>query len=332
MTAGKIGTQISRYSKRKATYSRQRKGSSMGKKERQHLTQLAVCAAIFFSMVVIKLVLPQRMVQLRETLNSVMEQNMDVKAVFSAVGRGISGEQGLSGTLEEVYQAVFHPQDGEAVETAAWDLGLEDTQTLLNQSAQGWQPASWRVEAGKTEEGTENGTQTPPESAQPVESSETTGEASGQATVSQLVCTNLPEGVRMEQAVLDFSYCSPIVGVLSSSFGYREHPIEGEERFHYGVDLAADTGTAVGCFADGTVTAVGESSSLGKYVTVAHENGYSTLYAHCSKTVVNSGASVTRGEKIAEVGETGMATGPHLHFELHNGSEYLNPIYYVTLS
>ncbi|WP_241426671.1 M23 family metallopeptidase [Dysosmobacter acutus] len=306
----------------------------MGKKERQRLTQLAICAAVFFSMVVIKLVLPQRMVQLRETLNSVMEQNMDVKAVFSAVGRGISGEQGLSGTLEEVYQAVFHPQDGEAVETAAWDLGLEETQALLNQSAQGWQPASWRVETGEGEETTESGnvTQEPEESAQPVESGETAGETAGQATVSQLVYTNLPEGVRMEQAVLDFSYCSPIVGVLSSSFGYREHPIEGEEKFHYGVDLAADTGTAVGCFADGTVTAVGESSSLGKYVTVTHENGYSTLYAHCSKTIVNSGASVTKGEKIAEVGETGMATGPHLHFELHNGSDYLNPIYYVTLS
>ena len=92
--------------------------------------------------------------------------------------------------------------------------------------------------------------------------------------------------------------------------------MEGEERFHYGIDLAADTGTAVSCFADGTVTAVGESSSYGKYCIVTHSGGYATLYAHCSRVTASSGAEVARGQKIAEVGETGMATGPHLHFEL----------------
>jgi len=84
--------------------------------------------------------------------------------------------------------------------------------------------------------------------------------------------------------------------------------------------------------ADGTVTAVGESSSYGKYITVAHEGGYSTLYAHCSRIIASSGASVKEGDVIAEVGETGVATGPHLHFELHEGSQYLNPIYYVSLA
>ena len=143
---------------------------------------------------------------------------------------------------------------------------------------------------------------------------------------------NLPENVSLEQAILDFDYCTPVSGTLSSGFGYRNHPIEGEERFHYGVDLAADTGTEVGCFADGVVTAVGESSSYGKYCIVRHDNGFSTLYAHCSKVTASSGASVKEGQKIAEVGETGMATGPHLHFELHEEGVYLNPIYYVTFA
>ena len=79
----------------------------------------------------------------------------------------------------------------------------------------------------------------------------------------------------------------------------------------------------------GTVTAVGESSSYGKYCIVAHEGGYSTLYAHCSRVTASSGTAVKRGQKIAEVGETGMATGPHLHFELQKDGVYLNPIYYV---
>ena len=77
---------------------------------------------------------------------------------------------------------------------------------------------------------------------------------------------------------------------------------------------------------------MGESSSYGKYITVAHEGGYSTLYAHCSRIIASSGASGKEGDVIAEVGETGVATGPHLHFELHEGSQYLNPIYYVSLA
>ena len=63
---------------------------------------------------------------------------------------------------------------------------------------------------------------------------------------------------------------------------------------------------------------------------VAHEGGYSTLYAHCSRITATSGSVVRRGEKIAEVGETGFATGPHLHFELQKDGVYLNPIYYVS--
>ena len=85
-------------------------------------------------------------------------------------------------------------------------------------------------------------------------------------------------------------------------------------------------------FASGTVTAVGDSAELGNYVTVQHEGGFATLYAHCSRIIASSGASVKEGDVIAEVGETGVATGPHLHFELHEGSQYLNPIYYVSLA
>ena len=133
----------------------------------------------------------------------------------------------------------------------------------------------------------------------------------------------------MEQAILGFDYCTPVFGTVSSGFGYREHPVEGEERFHYGLDIAADEGTAVECFADGTVKAVGESSSYGKYVIVSHQGGYDTLYAHCSKITVSSGTAVTEGQTIAKVGQTGIATGPHLHFELHRDGVYLNPVYYV---
>ena len=141
----------------------------------------------------------------------------------------------------------------------------------------------------------------------------------------------LPENASLEQRNLGFAHTSPIVAPLTSPFGWREHPVSGGTRFHYGVDLGAATGTDICAFADGTVYATGDSSSLGYYIMIQHEDGYMTLYAHCSKITVTSGA-VTMGQKIAEVGETGIATGPHLHFELHDGDLYLNPIYYVELA
>ena len=63
---------------------------------------------------------------------------------------------------------------------------------------------------------------------------------------------------------------------------------------------------------------------------VSHDGGYATLYAHCSRISVSSGAAVKEGQTIAQVGETGMATGPHLHFELHQNGTYLNPVYYLS--
>lgn len=138
----------------------------------------------------------------------------------------------------------------------------------------------------------------------------------------------LPTNVLCEVPELPFSYTDPLARGTSSGFGFRLHPIQNEVKFHYGTDIAADTGTAITAFADGTVRAIGENDSYGKYIIIDHADGYSTLYAHCSELCVSSG-SVERGQLIARVGETGAATGPHLHFELQMGQKYLNPEFYI---
>ncbi len=139
-----------------------------------------------------------------------------------------------------------------------------------------------------------------------------------------------PQRVDMLQQVLGFAYTVPVSGTITSAFGYRDHPVQGTERFHYGIDIACEKGTVIGAFAAGTVTAVAESSELGKYVELTHPDGFTTLYAHCSRINASSGQSVRPGDPIAEVGDTGDATGAHLHFELHHDSVYLNPVYYVS--
>jgi len=287
---------------------RQRRDEALRPQERRRLLQLVACSGVFVLLVAAKLLLPAKMTQINEKISGALRQNMDVQAVFSAVGRAVTGEKDAGGAMEDVYQAVFHPEKGEALETAALE-GLPLDELAALEDLRGYRAAA------------EQQPQEPP--------------AEEQTEVSTLAYVlysdnNLPEDVSLEQAILGFDYCTPVCGTLTSNFGYREHPVEGEERFHYGVDLAANTGTAVNCFADGTVTAVGESSSYGKYCIVTHTGGYSTLYAHCSRVTASSGTAVKEGQKIAEVGETGMATGPHLHFELHRDGTYLNPIYYVS--
>ena len=139
-----------------------------------------------------------------------------------------------------------------------------------------------------------------------------------------------PEKAAAEQRVLGFDYASPLAGEVTSPFGWREHPNTGREAFHYGVDIAAEEGADVCCFADGTVGAVGDSVELGNYLTVHHENGVLTLYGHLSRVTVTSGDKVSRSDKLGEAGHTGNATGTHLHFELRDGEVYLNPEYYLS--
>lgn len=291
-----------------------RRNEALRPQERRLLLQLVACSGIFVLLVAAKLLLPAKMAQFNERLSGALRQNMDVKAVFSAVGRAITGEDNAGGAMEDVYQAVFHPEKGETMETAALE-GLP-----LDESAALDDLREYRMKSLTADQQTAEG-----EADAKTEQTEV-------STLAYVLYSdrNLPEDVSLEQAILGFDYCTPVCGTLTSNFGYREHPVEGEERFHYGVDLAADTGTAISCFADGTVTAVGESSSYGRYCIVTHEGGYSTLYAHCSRVTASSGTAVKEGQKIAEVGESGMATGPHLHFELHRDGTYLNPIYYVS--
>ena len=139
----------------------------------------------------------------------------------------------------------------------------------------------------------------------------------------------VPENVRYDVVSLPFADTSPVAACTSSGFGFRLHPIDGEVKFHYGTDFAAHAGTDILAFADGTVLAAGEDEGYGNYVKLDHGDGYVTLYGHCSELLVSAGEKVSRGQPIARVGQTGHATGPHLHFELLRDGVYLNPEFYL---
>lgn len=141
----------------------------------------------------------------------------------------------------------------------------------------------------------------------------------------------IPANVSYEIPELPFATVHPVAGLESSGFGYRVHPIQQTVKFHYGTDFAATSGTEICAFADGTVLAAGKVAGYGNYVKLDHGSGFVTLYGHCSSIDVSAGDTVAAGQTIARVGATGMATGPHLHFELIHEGVYLNPEFYLAI-
>lgn len=118
----------------------------------------------------------------------------------------------------------------------------------------------------------------------------------------------------------------PVTGALTSPYGYRVHPITEREGFHSGVDLAAAEGAPVTAALAGKVTEIGSDETYGDYVVLSHD-GISTKYAHCSEILVEEGDQVRQGETIALVGNTGLSTGPHLHFEVWVEGQAVDPVW-----
>lgn len=132
-----------------------------------------------------------------------------------------------------------------------------------------------------------------------------------------------PEGFSMDAYVPKQPLYSPVQGTLTSGYGYRDNPVNGQEDFHAGLDIAVAEGTPVHCAQDGQVVQAGFNSIRGNYIIVRHTDGLQTLYQHLACGFVRAGEGVTRGQVIASAGSTGMSTGAHLHFELiYNGVRY----------
>ena len=115
------------------------------------------------------------------------------------------------------------------------------------------------------------------------------------------------------------------IGTLSG-FGYRIHPVYKFKKFHAGLDFPARVGTPSQAPGDGVVVETGWHSGYGNCVKISHGFGYVTLYGHMHKINVRQGEKVKKGQKIGEVGDTGLSTAPHLHYEVHYKGKPINPI------
>ena len=121
----------------------------------------------------------------------------------------------------------------------------------------------------------------------------------------------------------------PVRGWVSSGFGRRVSPFTGEDTMHSGLDISAPMSTPVKAPAAGFVIAAGPEKSLGHVVVLSHGYGFKTLYGHLSKVRVRTGQTVKRGDIIGEVGNSGLSTGPHLHYEIEVHGAVVDPIKYI---
>ena len=286
---------------------RDRRKVALAPRERRRLLQLCVCAVLFLAVFLGRDALPGGMEEVRGEILQVIRTDTDFRAAFarlgSAMDRGASGQE----LAAQAWRAV---------------LGMEEP---------GWTPyvfaardnALYRVEAERLSEQAGN-------LVLPIQEAAPTPEAESTRTDQTAQETPAPEGAEEDTDPLGVGEtAAPVMAPVSSGFGLREHPIEGGEKFHNGLDLAADYGSDIGAFAAGTVDYIGESPAYGQYLQIAHANGVTSFYAHCSRLCVQPGQQVAAGEKVAEVGDTGEVTGAHLHFELKVNGTLVDPADYI---
>lgn len=123
----------------------------------------------------------------------------------------------------------------------------------------------------------------------------------------------------------------PLYGRILSKYGWRKHPIIKQRKVHKGIDIASWIGAPIQATADGIVEYAGWSGTFGYVVVIDHNFGYRTIYAHCSQILTKQKQLVKKGQIIAQVGTTGLSTGPHLHYEIRKWRQSIDPLPYLNL-
>lgn len=149
-----------------------------------------------------------------------------------------------------------------------------------------------------------------------------------QAKPTYRSCTPLNQSIPENQ---NLPLGNPLMGMtkITSGFGSRIHPVTGELSTHWGIDFSAPIGTNVFATANGVVESVKSDSTCGNGLTIAHSDGYKTVFCHLNKVTVQKGDSVKAGCKVAETGNTGRTTGPHLHYAIKTSNGFIDPTKWV---
>lgn len=302
----------------------------LGEREKRRLLQLGACVLVFLAVFAVKGV--DRLTNLRNELSGILGTNANFGVAAERLGWALRTETPVGETVGRLLTEIFFPreveqpaprQDGPVFLAAERDLGgmTGYSAFLLGEKA---------AENLEQEIGTDVSADEPQLTPEPDPGSRQ--EETPEVIIMPYDGPELPEEASMDKYDLHLEkIVSPVTAAMTSNFGWRQDPFGEGQSFHHGLDMGVPVGTTVLAFSGGTVEYIGESDIYGQYLQIDHGNGVKSFYAHCSKLCVQQGQKVEAGEKVAESGETGNATGPHLHLELKREGIYLNPAYYVEL-
>ncbi len=319
------GTQSGRRTQKKTT-------------ERMRLFQLLICLVLFLAAFIGKGVFPNKLIQVRNDILSMISSDTDFRAAFSQLGESLSADGTIFEKLGDFCVEVFGAGDA-SPESLTSDpkpqlaslLTTESRFLSKNSDPQALSDHFFERNSEKLPLKLQLNQDLETKPAPVPEEVPAVVAAAGTVLLkSDYNGPALPENYTMDKLSLGtLETTTPVLGHINSIYGYREHPINGEYQFHGGVDIGGQTGAPIRAFAAGTVEYIGRDQSYGLYLQLDHGNGIKSFYAHCRTICVTKGQTVALGEKVAEVGSSGAATGPHLHLELKYNKMHLNPTYYI---
>ena len=303
-----------------------------GQGDRRRLIQLFVSLALFLMVYLGRGVFPA----LFELWRNAILDDVDFSAAFQEFSQAVSDGRPLRESLEVLGVRIL----GGEPETVEPDPAEKELPNVTNMVLLGQTPGAglvWlnthRVMAGA---GADKTVDEPFPSSPPQDTNPPAAEPTQLLPVTAVPQEYTEDGVKLPSNVSFAFYelglsetVDPVTGRVTSTFGYRDSPVNGKNEFHLALDIAADEGTEIRAFADGVVEYIGESDEFGLYLKITHANGVSSFYAHCSKLLVRKGMTVTCGQTVALVGHTGNAIGSHLHLNIEKDKVRLDPAYYV---
>ncbi len=223
------------------------------------------------------------------------------------------GYQAIVAEYQSAFQADIH-----------WNETMGQVQQTFGSIMDKMKPIQRDKEASSQNAASSEVTSSGEESSQPAESSQEA--AGGEQTPVSETAVSTPTDATLQTVAYPEQLTPPIEGKLTSAYGFRAYPLNGEADFHKGIDIAADEGTKIKAAIGGTVETASYSDSYGNYLTIQNDHGFTTWYAHCKKLLVSEGDKVKQGKKIALVGSTGDSTGAHLHFAMQKDGIWVNPL------
>lgn len=300
-----------------------KRGRGLTLRERRSLLQLGASILLFLMVFIGRGVWPKQMSEMGAVLNS----DTDFEGAVASFGQAVSEGGGMLEALEAFWADIAGGgQSEDGAETPELPAELFSPLVRIEQPAFGKMTPLKELATDTAQVPEETESVDTSSSDEPAEEPVVTAVAQQYDEAGQ----EMPDNTSMQYYNLGLDETTaPVMGAVTSPFGFRDHPVSGQYSFHNAVDIGVNTGTDVLAFAAGTVRYIGENSVYGLYVRLDHDNGVSTFYAHCQELLVHKGDAVSCGQVIAKSGATGNATGPHLHFSIDKDGICLDPAYYL---